>query len=223
MTFEKTEVIQIEFPVYKKTYQSFFLRLTGSRDCIPIAVEFSREGKKDPGEIEWTWVRTMGEYRWKKIDSNDTYRSSIVQPKDDLVTPMYTFYEEIRTNPSCPHSGSLETKLTYKNSYLNRASSLLFLYHFSEKRSSPKLTKRRIEIDIKELHHRARPTEIASLLYDEDAGINMCRVSDKHIQRETIGAIKGYLQQENAKFQLREPIPKDLYDILTEAARIRGE
>lgn len=223
MVLVKTETLQIKFPLYKNAYQSFFLRLTGSRNRIPTWVELAREGKKESGVTEWTWKRTTAEYLWAALGSEQAHKTSQRQLTEDLFAPLYAFYEEIRTNPSCLHSGNLEMKLTYQNHYIDRSASLFFQYHVTEERSNQKLTKRNIEIDVKELHARAHPTEIAYLLYNEDDGTDFCTVSEDHLQRNTIGAIQGFLQQEDANYRLQEPVLRDLYEILTEAAKIRGE
>lgn len=223
MSLLKTEVLQITFPLYKNIYQPFFLQLTGSRNRIPTWVELAREGKKESRTTEWTWMRTTAEYLWASLGSEQQHTSSRNNGCENLFAPLYAFYEEIRTNPSCFHSGNLEMRLMYKDQYIDRAALLSFQYVLKEERSNPKLTKRSIDIEIKEVRAQAHPTEIAYLIYNEDDGTDFCTVSENHLQRNTIGAMQGFLRQEDANYKLREPIPRELYEILTEAAKIRGE
>ncbi len=225
MALERTETLQLDFPLYKKEYESLFFQLTGSRTIIPTHVEVTREGKKDIKATKWTWKKSKAEITWKNEGSVDFHRTVMVQPSDDLTAMIYAFYDDILKKPSCSHSGSLKWDLTYKNNYIERESSLVFSYQFTEVRSSQRLTKRIIEMDIIEKPMRGymQPIEIAQVVYDEESGFNLFMVSDVHIRRNSIGAIKGFLQQEDASYGLREPVPKDLYDILTDAAKILGE
>lgn len=229
MIMKKIENRELLFQKYLRQYAEFFHALTHSHNIRPHTIMLYREGKKVAHASDWLWETSVLKYQGK-IDQLP-YNNAINTPEEDLVREFLQIHHTLPDTMDHAIQGNTLERISYSNSYAAQSNvSLNLEYKFEETCHFTGLlhnsfTLRVSRIETKETQEKKSRLfqNIAQVGYKEEEGKYMFIIDKTRIHRESMGAIHGFLQEMDASYQLSAPIPRDVYDIFDQCARILKE